>query len=86
MTDTFTTEQRNLYRSCYRNDKLTLSAKLILGYLISLADEDNVVEFKKNDLVKELKLSKPTVIASLNRLVETGYMTRINNKTYSFNV
>lgn len=60
-------------------------ARLVLYFMYKAqkekVDGDNCVMITNNELMKALKISKPTLIKYINNLIETGFIKRLYPRT-----
>lgn len=54
----------------------------IIKYLIENSDKDNIFYGSYEDIVEQLKVSKPTVVKTFRQLIDTGLLVRLKNKIY----
>lgn len=54
----------------------------IIKYLLDNCDQDNVFHGSYEDIIAALNVSKPTVVKTFKKLMDTGLLTRIKNKIY----
>lgn len=56
----------------------------IIKYLIEHSDSENIFYGSYEDIVRDLNVSKPTVVKTFRQLIDTGLLVRIKNKIYKF--
>jgi YesN/AraC family two-component response regulator len=57
----------------------------IIKYLFENANENSVFNGSYEDIMADLNVSKPTVVATFKQLIEVGLVTKLKNKQYQVN-
>lgn len=56
----------------------------IIKYLMEHSDSENIFYGSYEDIVRDLSVSKPTVVKTFRQLIDTGLLVRLKNKIYKF--
>ncbi|MDY3113752.1 MAG: DNA-binding response regulator, partial [Helicobacter sp.] len=48
------------------------------------SDSENIFYGSYEDIVRDLSVSKPTVVKTFRQLIDTGLLVRLKNKIYKF--
>ncbi len=57
----------------------------MIRFIIKNLDDSNMFNYSYGDIMKEIDVSKPTVIKLFKQLSDKGILTKIQNKRYFFN-